>query len=153
MPGLDSIPPEIIGNIVSSNILTTIDYGNLRLTCKHVETSLFDPWSREFFSKKQFMITEFSLQALVDISKSRLSTRLNHVIFGLERPALDRGLCLLGDRPVAFENNRRQKYMDHITLLNTGRESLPFAHLPTRITYLCSGKDWKSRTRISLQEQ
>lgn len=70
---------QIAGN------LTTPEYGNLRRTCKAMEAALFPYFSQEFFTKKQFMVSEFSLQALVDISKSRLSPSLVHVIIGLDQ--------------------------------------------------------------------
>jgi hypothetical protein len=79
-----SVPLEVLLQITSH--LTTVEYGNLRRTCKQVETVLFSSFSKEFFRKKQFMISEFSLQALVDISKSRFSSVLSHVIMGLESP-------------------------------------------------------------------
>jgi len=79
MSVLLSLPLEILVEI--SSYLTTPDLGALRLTCKQVERSLWDWFSKEFFAKKQFMITQQSLQALVDISHHpSLSKILQHVI-------------------------------------------------------------------------
>ncbi|KAL2754804.1 hypothetical protein ACRALDRAFT_1094294 [Sodiomyces alcalophilus JCM 7366] len=77
------IPVEVLLRI--SFYLTTTDLNSLRLTCRDIESSLFPTYAREFFSKKQFMLTEESLQALVDISNSRLAHHLKHVIIGLDR--------------------------------------------------------------------
>ncbi|EMR72374.1 putative f-box domain-containing protein [Eutypa lata UCREL1] len=78
-----SMPLEVLLHI--SSYLTTPEYGMLRRTSKHLEASFFKPFAREFFTKRQFMLTEFSLQALVDISKSRFADYLSHLIIGLER--------------------------------------------------------------------
>ncbi len=49
--------------------LSTPELGNVRLTCKALERSLFNFFSHEFFRKKQFMMFEDSLSALIEISK------------------------------------------------------------------------------------
>ncbi|KAL0943271.1 F-box domain-containing protein [Colletotrichum truncatum] len=77
----NKVPLEVLLRI--SSHLTTPELGSLRLTCRSIEKSLFNTFMKEFFTKRQFMLTEFSLQALVDISKSRLSDCLDHVIIGL----------------------------------------------------------------------
>ncbi|KAI1458059.1 hypothetical protein F4805DRAFT_155456 [Annulohypoxylon moriforme] len=78
------VPPEVLLHI--SSYLPTSDYGNLRCVCRQIEKSLFKAFAREFFTKRQFMLTEFSLQALVDISKSRFGPSLTYLIISLERP-------------------------------------------------------------------
>jgi len=83
-PILD-VPLEVLLQITGN--LTTPEYGYFRRTCKSIEASLFSSFSQEFFTKKQFMLTEFSLQTLVAISKSRFSHCLVHVIIGLEQPS------------------------------------------------------------------
>lgn len=73
------MPREVILRITS--FLPTLDLGAVRLTCRALENSLFKSFSHEFFSKKQFMLTEQSLQALIDISKHpTLGPCLHHVI-------------------------------------------------------------------------
>ena len=67
------------------------------------------------------MLTEFSLQALVNISKSRLSASLKHVIFGLERPATR--LSQIGQTIDYVKANRaREEYIGHMSLLYTNRD-------------------------------
>jgi hypothetical protein len=66
---LQRLPPELIIRI--SNYLTTPQLGNFRSTCKQVESALFNSFALEFFSKRQFMIEEVSLDALVDISNHK----------------------------------------------------------------------------------
>ncbi|KAI1210998.1 uncharacterized protein F4807DRAFT_459228 [Annulohypoxylon truncatum] len=78
------IPPEVLLQI--SSYLPTSDYGRLRGVCRQIEKALFQAFAREFFTKRQFMLTEFSLQALVDISKSRFGSSLTYLIISLERP-------------------------------------------------------------------
>ena len=124
-PSLLSIPVEVLLGITRN--LTTPELGSLRRSCKHIESTLFPSFSREFFTKRQFMFTEFSLQVLVDISKSRMSSRLSHVIFSLQRPS-----------PVSLyvhDMLRRNDWHEHVksnrlvddcfgqmTLLNTGQD-------------------------------
>ncbi|KAI1435685.1 hypothetical protein GGR50DRAFT_655384 [Xylaria sp. CBS 124048] len=84
MTYLLNIPFEILLQITS--YLTTPEYGYLRRTCKQLEATLFGVFTKEFFSKRHFAMVEFSLQALVDISKSRLGPSLTHLIIRLGRP-------------------------------------------------------------------
>ncbi|KAI5206430.1 hypothetical protein E4T39_02455 [Aureobasidium subglaciale] len=78
MPLVD-LPPELLLRI--SAYLTTFELGNFRLTSKHVENIIFDSFAREFFTKKQFMLEQVSLQALVDISNhTTLAPRLSEVV-------------------------------------------------------------------------
>lgn len=77
------IPLEILLRI--THHLTTPDLGNLRLTSQHFYRSLDPTFIKEFFTTKQFMITDDSLQALIDISKSRLGCHLRRVNLGLDR--------------------------------------------------------------------
>ncbi|KAI0385804.1 hypothetical protein F5Y04DRAFT_244695 [Hypomontagnella monticulosa] len=79
-PNITTIPLEILIHIAS--YLNAEEYGAVRLTCKHLEVSLFRTFALQYFSKIQFMRTEFSLQALIDISESRLSSFLKHVAIG-----------------------------------------------------------------------
>ncbi|KAE9365387.1 hypothetical protein N431DRAFT_549608 [Stipitochalara longipes BDJ] len=151
-PRLTSIPLEVLLQITSN--LTTLEYGNLRRTCKHIEETLFTSFAREFFTKKQFMFTEFSLQALVDMSKSRLSSCLKHVIFGLERPSMH---SYHGQLPSTdpqanthVQSNRfRQECVDHMSLLYTNQDvemlAEAFSNLCTLETI--GIRDWSSRTR------
>ncbi|KAF5849172.1 hypothetical protein GGP41_006034, partial [Bipolaris sorokiniana] len=67
MASLLTIPLELL--VAISALLPTEDLGALRLVCKQTEKSLYEWFSQEFFSKKQFMLTHTSLQALIDISK------------------------------------------------------------------------------------
>jgi hypothetical protein len=77
MASLLSIPLEMLVEVSAS--LTTTDLGALRLTCKQIEKSLFEWFSKEFFTKKQFMLTHKSLQAFVDISYRDTNTNFKDV--------------------------------------------------------------------------
>jgi hypothetical protein len=81
---LDSLPTEIIIRIAFP--LTTPELGALRRTCRKIEAALFNDFAKEFFRMKQFMLTEPSLQCLVDISNHpKLKTCLEHVIIGMDK--------------------------------------------------------------------
>jgi hypothetical protein len=112
-----SIPLEILLQI--SRRLTTPEYGNLRRTCKAIESTLLNAFAQEFFTKRQFMLTEFSLQALLDISKSRLSRYMNHVIIGMERPT-NATYRIAPDHGSNY--HMLQESIDHMTLLYTGQD-------------------------------
>ena len=63
------LPPELMLRV--STHLTTQELACFRLTCKQVETNLFESVAREFFTKRQFMLEEVSLRALVGISNHK----------------------------------------------------------------------------------
>ncbi|KAI2462827.1 hypothetical protein F4781DRAFT_418844 [Annulohypoxylon bovei var. microspora] len=95
---LITIPLEVLIEITS--YLDTPSYGAVRLTCRGIEAALFRTFAHKYFRKITFMRTEYSLQALIDISKSRLSSYLQHVVistqllspkqgFGVRRPPVD----------------------------------------------------------------
>ena len=65
-PDLLRLPPELMLRI--SAYLTTVELGNLRLSCKDVERNLFKSFALEFFSKRQFMVERVSLDALAGIA-------------------------------------------------------------------------------------
>ncbi|KAM5344801.1 hypothetical protein ACJ41O_010663 [Fusarium nematophilum] len=80
---IQKIPLEVLLRI--TYFLTTPELGSLRLTCRPIEQALYTTFTNEFFTRKQFMVSEDSLQALIDISKSRLSPHLRFVHIGLDR--------------------------------------------------------------------
>jgi len=63
------LPPEIMLRI--SKHLNTHELACFRLTCKQVETNLFEDFAREFFTKRQFMLEEVSLNVLVGIANHK----------------------------------------------------------------------------------
>ncbi|KAK4565370.1 hypothetical protein LTR86_003987 [Recurvomyces mirabilis] len=74
-----ALPPEVVVHV--STFLNTKEFGDFRHSCKAIETAIFKVFSKEFFSKRQFMLEQVSLQALVDISKHPvLSKQLSEVI-------------------------------------------------------------------------
>lgn len=115
MASLLTIPLELL--VAVSSHLTTPDLGALRLTNKQLEKSLYEWFSKEFFTKKQFMLTHKSLQALVDISKhASFSQKLSHVIIATN---------VYEDKPFRFRDEDaaacyKQGWEDQKTLLSTG---------------------------------
>ncbi len=142
------MPFEVLLHI--SSYLTTTEYCRLRLVCKHLDVSFFTPFAMEFFSKRQFMITDFSLGALVDISKSRFGPYLRYLIIGLEEPSPEQlgngGLDAASDATTLF----LEMCTSHQFLTNTGqdfellREALE--NLPGLTTI--GLRDYSSRTRF-----
>ncbi|KAI1364456.1 hypothetical protein F5Y08DRAFT_306781 [Xylaria arbuscula] len=130
-PPLLNIPLEILLHITS--YLSTPEYGNFRGTCKCIEGSLFLVFAKEFFSKRQFALVEFSIQALLDISKSRFGPYLTHVIISLQHPR--RLSDSSTDVPGSVKyNHYYAAYLDHHDFIETGRDvemlSDAFKHLP-----------------------
>ncbi|KAK2602879.1 hypothetical protein N8I77_009381 [Diaporthe amygdali] len=80
---LVKLPRELLDNVASS--LPTQDFNSLRLACKELEAKAFPYWANCFFKKRQFMIDQFSLQTLVDISQhDALSKVVSHLIIGFD---------------------------------------------------------------------
>ncbi|KAF1987105.1 hypothetical protein K402DRAFT_63456 [Aulographum hederae CBS 113979] len=151
---LDSLPPEILDNI--SWHLTTPELGALRLTCKEIEAKLFEPFAVEYFTTKQFMLSTFSLQALVDISRHpNLGPRMKKVILSTDTVAPPHRSQLAHRHnlnPVEaasvaahfkhFEDQERLRQLgDDVALLSTA-----FGHLGSRCTVI-ELRDYNSRMR------
>lgn len=115
MASLLTIPLELL--VAVSEYLPTEDLGSLRLVCKQTEKSLYEWFSKEFFFKKQFMLTHKSLQALIDISKhASLSKKLVHIIIATN---------VYSEIPLRFRDDDAatryiQGYEDQKALLGTG---------------------------------
>lgn len=115
MASLLTIPLELL--VAISAFLPTEDLGALRLVCKQTEKSLYEWFSQEFFSKKQFMLTHKSLQAMVDISKhAAFSKKLTHVIIATN---------IYEEIPLRFRDEEAaaryiQGHEDQKALLDTG---------------------------------
>ncbi|KUJ16941.1 uncharacterized protein LY89DRAFT_616603 [Mollisia scopiformis] len=149
-PTLESIPTEVLLHITS--YLTTPEYGALRLTSKLIEDSIHTSFAREFFAKKKFMISEFSLQALLDISQSRFAKSLKHVIFGLERldfTAALRQMTILRPGLELRKNNILRQQLDNIAMLNTSQDVEMLAEVFSNLTNLetVGMRDFNSRSR------
>ncbi|KAF9695718.1 hypothetical protein EKO04_006329 [Ascochyta lentis] len=115
MATLLSLPLELL--VYISSFVSTPDLAALRLTCKQTEKSLYEWFSEEFFVKKQFMLTQPSLQALLDISRHvSLSKKLKHLIIATN---------VYDDIPIRFRDgdacsSYMQGYADQQALLNNG---------------------------------
>lgn len=120
---LMGLPLEMLLHI--SSYLTTTEYGNLRLSCKHLHASFFKPFAQEFFTKRQFMLTEFSLGTLVEISKSRYAPFLTHLIISVHSILPEMDPTIRTDDATA-DAVRSNKFMDecirHQLLVSTGRD-------------------------------
>ncbi|KAI0430411.1 hypothetical protein F5Y09DRAFT_229615 [Xylaria sp. FL1042] len=129
MANLLNVPLEVLLHITSH--LTTPEYGNLRRTCKKIEALLFGAFAKEFFSKRQFALIEFSIQALVDIAKSRLGPSLTHLIIHLEHP----NYTVTGGADVGVRHNQyHAESVNHWEFITTGLDvdmlSEALRHLP-----------------------
>ncbi|KAK8043817.1 hypothetical protein PG994_012655 [Apiospora phragmitis] len=81
-PCLLSLPLELLLHV--SSFLETSDCGSLRLSCKQAENALYLTFARVNFAKRQHMLTESSLQALLDISNSRLAPFVKSLFIGTD---------------------------------------------------------------------
>ncbi|KAH6644489.1 hypothetical protein C7974DRAFT_326055 [Boeremia exigua] len=115
MANLLSLPLELLVHV--SSFVSTSDLGALRLTCKQTEKSLYEWFADEFFVKKQFMLTQPSLQVLLDISRHvSLSKKLKHLIIATN---------VYDDVPIRFRDadacsRYMQGYADQKALLENG---------------------------------
>ncbi|BEJ17659.1 hypothetical protein CspHIS471_0610600 [Cutaneotrichosporon sp. HIS471] len=79
------LPAEVLGRI--TRWIPTPDLSAVRQTCKVIERKTFASWSHEFFRKRQFMISTFSLQTLLDISQhAGLGPMLKHLCIATDKP-------------------------------------------------------------------
>ncbi|KAI1111013.1 hypothetical protein F5Y14DRAFT_426806 [Nemania sp. NC0429] len=124
-----NVPLEVLLQITS--YLTTPQYGYLRRTCKQLEALLFGAFAREFFSKRQFALVKFSLQALLDIANSRLGPSLTHLIIHLERPYATRIATrytsmtpapILSGKTAVQANEYQAECIDHLEFIMTGED-------------------------------
>ncbi|KAL1610108.1 hypothetical protein SLS60_001773 [Paraconiothyrium brasiliense] len=120
---LTGLPLELLVHLIAV-YLPTEDLGALRLTDKYLEKALFDTFAREFFTKRQFMLSTSSLQTLVDISRhGALNKTLKHVIIGMESfqsfQDADPGFWNLSDaqRRVFFAG-----FADQFSLMSSGHD-------------------------------
>ncbi|KID79388.1 uncharacterized protein G6M90_00g020190 [Metarhizium brunneum] len=128
---MQKIPVEVLLRITYH--LGTPDLGSVRLTCRSMEQALYTPFVIEFFTRKQFMIAEDSLQALIDISKSRLAHHLRFVHIGLDR--FSEGI----QRPLPDDDKERkfrERYANNFTLWNTGHHRDMMAEAFRNLPYL-----------------
>ncbi|CAJ2513491.1 Uu.00g016100.m01.CDS01 [Anthostomella pinea] len=146
------MPLEVLTHITS--YLTTPEYCALRRTCKHIEASLFKDFAREFFSKRQFCIAEFSLQALVDIAQSRFGPSLTYLVINLERPTLkfvDQWILpgLPPSELAARKNQHIAVWRGHKNLIDTLRHVDLLAEALQKLPNLetVGMRDFNSRTR------
>ncbi|KAI1406888.1 hypothetical protein F5Y13DRAFT_183824 [Hypoxylon sp. FL1857] len=97
------LPCELL--VHAASYLSSEDLFNLRLTCRRVETFLYDTFSEEFFSDRRFMVTE-CLGCLLNISKHpHLSTRLSKLTIGLDRLYSGDAVASHGDRNRSVNNS------------------------------------------------
>lgn len=105
------LPTELVTRVARP--LSTTDFCALRATCKLIDHKLLDQFAYEFFRRKQFMITPASLQALKDISTSRFSDYLSHLVIGT-----DQLLSTKWDSSIPVDDKRRfRKILDEQKLL------------------------------------
>lgn len=77
------LPRELLDSVV--RFLPTLDFNNLRLTCKQIENAIFPYWANCFFRTRQFMIDDASLNTLLLIARHPvLSKHLTHLAIGLD---------------------------------------------------------------------
>ncbi len=113
---LVQLPVELL--LYSTRYLSTTDLCSMRITCRAVERALFKSFSFEFFRRKQFMFSDFSLQALLDISRHpNFSQTLQHVSLGLDRFNVNFYGFKTQENAVWFH----QEAAKQVTLLSTGR--------------------------------
>lgn len=130
-PQLKRLPMEVLLRI--AHLLTTTDLCSLRLSCRAIEQMLYNDFSKEFFSCKQFMFSVFSLQALIDISKSRLGPILRRLQIGLDTVAES---PRWGWHSTNVQTTNFQWYAEQISLWTTGLGSDMLAQAMENLTNL-----------------
>lgn len=81
--GILDLPLEILLQIAS--YLSFEDHGAARTACRHLDAALLEPYALRYLSRMQFMRMDFSLQTLVDMSRSRMSPYVRRVAVSMEQ--------------------------------------------------------------------
>lgn len=79
---LSALPVELLTIVVTH--LEWKDYAAFRLTCRHIEGTIFSSFARDSFMTCRVMRTPESMQTLIDISKSRLGPFVKHLSISTE---------------------------------------------------------------------
>ncbi|KAI5868408.1 hypothetical protein GGS23DRAFT_609131 [Durotheca rogersii] len=113
--GILSLATETLYKI--SSYLTVTEYGNVRLTCRDLESRLFDDFAKEFFGARQFRITEDCLRTLTNISRSRLNVYVTELIISVANPGLEYRDSFTAVPPHLYAH----KHLNHWPLVVTDR--------------------------------
>lgn len=65
-PPILQLPPELVLRVASH--LTTTELGAFRLISRGIERICFETFAKQFFTKRQFMLEQVSLEALAAIA-------------------------------------------------------------------------------------
>lgn len=84
---LATVPDEVLARITRH--LTTPELCDMRTVCKLIEQRMHHTFSREFFRRKQFMISTPSLDALLAIVRHPLGAGLKHIAIGTDMFGMD----------------------------------------------------------------
>jgi hypothetical protein len=149
--GIFSLPRELIIRITWH--LSTIDFCNFRRSCSVIEQWTFEDFAKAFFKVKQFMLTQPSLQALVDISQHKaLGPQLKKLIIGTDAipPLLREDFSWPHGQSEQQRRYQAREYRDQVYLTRTGGDiamlTTAFRNLPN-----CSEvelRDYNSMTRF-----
>ncbi|POS71288.1 hypothetical protein DHEL01_v210319 [Diaporthe helianthi] len=121
------LPNELFDQVLK--YLPGQDVNDVRLTCRQSRSKSFNFWARTFFTKRQFMIDDYSLQTLLNISRHpELRSVLTYLIIGTDQINTKDTLSFL-HRMHATNPNRistmfrywRDAAAAQQALLNTGR--------------------------------
>ncbi|OAG11647.1 uncharacterized protein CC84DRAFT_1159122 [Paraphaeosphaeria sporulosa] len=119
---LTGLPLELLVHLIAT-YLPTKDFGALRLSNKYLERVLFDTFAKEFFTKKQFMLSTASLQTLVSISRhGAFNKTLRYVIIGLESFDTTDLSSLFSTMSPAQYNAFQKGSADQFALSSSGRD-------------------------------
>jgi hypothetical protein len=92
---LPAMPAELVQMIAT--FLPTKALGNLRLACKELESKTFWYFAREYFNEVKFTHSQYALQALLDLSNSRMGPYVRNL--GLGPPSNDQGKIYFSKEP------------------------------------------------------
>ena len=134
------VPLEVLLRI--TGFLSTVDLGSVRRSCRAIEQMLYHSFTREFFTRRQFMISNISLQALLDMSKSRMGSHIHRLQFGLHE-------IVEPDSDGHYYPRDMKVFSDHKELINSGRERQIIAEALKGLENLEDVviRDFNSRTR------
>jgi hypothetical protein len=134
---LPAMPAELIQTVAS--FLPMPALGNLRLACKELEAKILWYFATTYFREMKFMHSEYALEALVAISKSRMAQYVQTL--GLGPPSNDQSVVVFNDEApkstivrqeittalyrYADENRTMRAFGHDAAMIQTALENLP----------------------------
>lgn len=127
------MPTELVQMIAA--LLPMVDLGNLRLSCRELESKTFWHLTKTYFTEVKFMHSNYALQQLFEMSLSRMGQYVRTL--GLGPPSDDQGRVEFHREPVTAKKrqeilNRMHEYAEENHAMRLSGDDATMLHLILR---------------------